>query len=57
MLRQLKTRSFRQHVASSAGLKALVVGNPDLGGWEGYSDLPGAREEAQQVAQTLRKVG
>ena len=57
MVRQLKTETFRPTPAHASGPKALVVGNPDLGGWDAFADLPGAREEATLVARVLREAG
>ncbi len=33
------------------------MGNPDLEGWSGFSDLPGARQEAQRVTTVLAGQG
>jgi len=53
LIRQLKTTHFRPHPAHATETTAFVVGNPDLGGWDKFSDLPGARQEAQKVANLL----
>ncbi|WP_068809170.1 CHAT domain-containing protein [Thauera phenolivorans] len=53
LVRQLKTASFRPQPAHAVGTSALVVGNPDLGGWDRFDDLPGARSEAHKVAALL----
>lgn len=53
MIRQLKTPMFRSRPAHAQQARALVVGHPDLEGWEQFADLPGAREEAARVAQQL----
>ena len=53
LLRQFKTPRFRPHPAHATETNALVVGNPDLAGWEVFGDLPGARQEAQKVANLL----
>lgn len=53
LIRQLKTSEFRARPAHAFEARALVVGNPDLGGWEKFDDLPGARQEAQKVATLL----
>ncbi|SFK86691.1 CHAT domain-containing protein [Azotobacter beijerinckii] len=53
LIRQLKTREFRPRPAYAFQAQALVVGNPDLDGWDKFADLPGARREAQQVATLL----
>lgn len=57
MVRQLKTPEFRPHPAHASAPTAYVVGNPDLDGWSDYPDLPGARQEAQKVAEKLRAGG
>ena len=56
-LRQLKAATFRPRPAFGAGLKALVIGHPDLEGWTKFSDLPGARREAEKAAEVLRELG
>jgi tetratricopeptide (TPR) repeat protein len=58
LLRQLKTRDFRARPAYAIGPKALVVGNPDIRQWEDkFSDLPGARREAQRVHELFSAGG
>lgn len=57
LIRQLKTPVFRERPAHAVRARALVVGNPDLNGWELFSDLPGARREAVDVAQQLGRGG
>ncbi|HWS13913.1 MAG TPA: CHAT domain-containing protein, partial [Rhodocyclaceae bacterium] len=57
MVRQLKTATFRPRPAQAQQAKALVVGNPDLGGWDQFADLQGARREAQHVAGLLAASG
>jgi CHAT domain-containing protein len=57
LVRQLKTREFRPRPAHASAPTAYVVGNPDLGGWQQFPDLPGAREEARKVATVLREAG
>ncbi|MGQ0697025.1 MAG: DUF7379 domain-containing protein [Panacagrimonas sp.] len=58
MVRQLRTPRFREHPAHAIDANAFVVGNPDLSGWEDrFSDLPGARDEAQRVAALLGACG
>jgi hypothetical protein len=44
---------FRERPVHAVEPRALVVGNPDLDGWERFSDLPGARREAVDVAAQL----
>ncbi|HEX6829382.1 MAG TPA: CHAT domain-containing protein, partial [Burkholderiales bacterium] len=53
LVRQLKTLEFRPRPAHAFKARALVVGNPDLAGWDKFSDLPGARQEAQRVIALL----
>ncbi|MET0028107.1 MAG: alpha/beta fold hydrolase [Candidatus Thiodiazotropha sp.] len=53
MIRQLKTQVFRERPRHGSGATALVIGHPDLNGWELFSELPGARQEALSVAQKL----
>jgi len=52
-IRQFRTIEFRQQPIHGFGNTALVIGNPDLGGNPDFADLPGARAEAQQVAEQL----
>ncbi|MFC0668690.1 CHAT domain-containing protein [Azotobacter chroococcum] len=53
LIRQLKTLEFRPRPAHAFEPHALVVGSPDLDGWDKFDDLPGARQEAQRVAKLL----
>ncbi len=55
LLRQLSTSNFRPQVESAGGNKALVLGDPLLEGM--HPQLPGARQEAQNVADILGKNG
>ncbi len=57
LVRQLKTTTFRAQPAHATQPTALVVGNPDLAGWDKFPDLPGARQEAQNVAALLNAHG
>ncbi len=57
LVRQLKTAQFRARPAHTVEADALVVGNPDLSGWQSFADLPGARREAQRVAELLGSGG
>ncbi|MCB1958999.1 MAG: hydrogenase small subunit, partial [Rhodocyclaceae bacterium] len=57
LVRQFKTQRFRQQPAHGSAARAFVVGNPDLGGWESFPDLPGAQKEAGEVAALLRTGG
>ncbi|MBP5996424.1 MAG: CHAT domain-containing protein [Azonexus sp.] len=56
-VRQFRTVNFRQRPVHGLGNTALVVGNPDLAGTPDFADLPGAREEARQVAEQLAAAG
>ncbi|MBS0552069.1 MAG: CHAT domain-containing protein, partial [Proteobacteria bacterium] len=53
LVRQLKSQTFRARPAHAFEARALVIGHPDLQGWDKFSDLPGAREEARRVADLL----
>lgn len=53
LIRQLKTLEFRPRPAHAFEPHALVVGSPDLDGWDKFDDLPGARQEALRVAKLL----
>ncbi len=57
MIRQRKTPRFRSHPAHAVEPKAFVVGNPDLEGSTDFSDLPGARAEAEKVLALLNASG
>lgn len=57
MVRQLKEQNFRERPVHAFEQTALVVGNPQLDGWLGFADLPGARREAQQVVALLGAAG
>jgi CHAT domain-containing protein/pimeloyl-ACP methyl ester carboxylesterase len=57
MIRQFKTSLFRERPAHAIQPHALVVGNPDLDGWDLFSDLPGARKEALSVSKQLTAGG
>ncbi|MBK9783305.1 MAG: CHAT domain-containing protein [Betaproteobacteria bacterium] len=56
-IRQFRTTEFRQQPVHGMGNTALVIGNPDLACAADFSDLPGAREEARQVAEQLANAG
>ncbi|ATE61525.1 DUF7379 domain-containing protein [Thauera sinica] len=53
LVRQLKTQTFRPRPAHAFEARALVIGHPDLQGWDKFSDLQGARDEARRVADLL----
>ena len=54
MVRQLKTPRYRPHPGHATQPRAFVVGNPNLNDWDAFSDLPGARDEANLVIGLLR---
>jgi hypothetical protein len=56
-VRQFRTAEFRQRPAHSLANTALVIGNPDLQDSPDFCDLPGARDEAQLVAEQLGAEG
>ncbi len=53
LIRQLSTRAFRDRVASTSALKALVVGDPP----SDFPPLDGAVREAEAVVRRLRAHG
>lgn len=57
LVRQLRTADFRPRPAHAFEARALVIGNPDLAGWEAFPPLPGAQHEAFKVAGLLRERG
>jgi CHAT domain-containing protein/pimeloyl-ACP methyl ester carboxylesterase len=56
MIRQLSTQERSNSIREVTGLKALVVGDPDLEDFE-LPQLPGARREAELVARLLQMHG
>lgn len=52
MIRQLETKNYRVNINSINDPTALVIGDPNLEGF--FSQLPGALEEAQKVAEIIR---
>ncbi|PKO30368.1 MAG: hypothetical protein CVU34_19360 [Betaproteobacteria bacterium HGW-Betaproteobacteria-7] len=56
-IRQFRTVDYRQRPVHGLAHTALVVGNPDLSCSVEFCDLPGAREEARQVAEQLAAAG
>lgn len=56
-IRQFRTTEFRQRPVHGLNTTALVIGNPSLAGSADFADLPGAREEARQVAEQLANHG
>lgn len=57
VVRQLKTAEFRAQPSHTADNTVFIVGNPALGGWQAFSDLPGARGEATRVDQVFAEAG
>lgn len=57
IVRQLKTSEFREQVNHTSDNSLFVVGNPNLQGWDAFSDLPGARREAEAVNTLFRGQG
>ncbi|MGC3944722.1 MAG: CHAT domain-containing protein [Chryseolinea sp.] len=55
MIRQLVTETYRLKINSVNNTKALVIGDPELGGM--ISQLPGAYKEAQVVSSLLSAEG
>ncbi len=55
LIRQLSTTAFSRTVKYTLSNTALVIGNPQTP--EEFSDLPGALEEAQEVASILSTKG
>lgn len=56
MIRQFSTFSFQERVVDVRNRQVMVIGNPsNLPA--GFSDLPGAEQEAQQVASKLEEHG
>ena len=54
LVRRLETRSYRERVRAATGNRALVIADPPS---TGLPQLDGAREEARQVVEVLRKRG
>ena len=57
IVRQLKTQEFRLRPAHTVSKTAFIVGTPNLDGWTSFSDLPGAKKEAQLVVGLLKSRG
>ncbi|MCK6408669.1 MAG: CHAT domain-containing protein [Thauera sp.] len=57
LVRQIRTANFRTRPVHADETSILLVGNPDLDGWESYPDLPGARTEAGRVAERFEAEG
>ncbi|MFM9984964.1 MAG: CHAT domain-containing protein [Flavobacteriales bacterium] len=50
-VRQLTTERYRERVIYPADNSILIIGDPDLEGWDMFDQLPGARQEAELVTQ------
>ena len=57
VVRQIRTTQYRTRPVHADEASILVVGNPDLDGWEDFPDLPGARAEASEVAECFETAG
>jgi hypothetical protein len=57
MVRQLKTAEYRIEPLHAFDNTVFVVGNPDLAGWNAFTDLPGARREAERVREVFARAG
>lgn len=56
MIRQFSTFNFQERVIDVRNKRVMVIGNP-ANAPAGFSDLPGAEQEAQQVASKLEENG
>jgi pimeloyl-ACP methyl ester carboxylesterase len=56
MIRQFSTFNFQERVVDVKNKQVMVIGNP-ANAPAGFSDLPGAEQEAQQVASKLEEHG
>jgi hypothetical protein len=56
MIRQFSTFSFQERVVDVRNKKVMVIGNP-ANAPAGFSNLPGAEQEAHQVASKLEEHG
>lgn len=56
MVRQFSTFSFQERVVDVRNRQVMVIGNP-ANAPAGFSDLPGAEQEAQQVASKFEENG
>lgn len=56
MIRQFSTFNFQERVVDVRNKKVMVIGNP-ANAPEGFSNLPGAEQEAHQVASKLEEFG
>ncbi|MBL8329099.1 MAG: CHAT domain-containing protein [Rubrivivax sp.] len=55
LVRQLKTVEYRGAPRMAAENAVLVIGDPQLSGWGAFEQLPGAEEEARQVARIFEE--
>ncbi|MES2134584.1 MAG: CHAT domain-containing protein [Bacteroidota bacterium] len=53
MIRQLSTSDYRVRINMASSNNALVIADPDLKGFPGYSQLQGARKEGALVSDML----
>jgi CHAT domain-containing protein len=51
LVRQLKTVAYRPAPLMASKTSVLVIGDPQLSGWDAFDPLPGAQAEAAQVAR------
>src|SRR5690606_13640880 len=56
MIRQFSTFNIQERVVDVRNKKVMVIGNP-ADAPEGFSNLPGAEQEAHQVASKLEEFG
>ena len=56
MIRQFSTFNFQERVVDVRNKKVMVIGNP-ANAPEGFSNLPGAEQEAHRVASKLEEKG
>jgi CHAT domain-containing protein/pimeloyl-ACP methyl ester carboxylesterase len=49
LIRQLSSLQYRERVQYAKNKKVLIIGDPELEGWEMYQQLEGARKEAETL--------
>lgn len=49
VVRQFKTDEYRAQPLAAVDPNVLIIGDPDLGGWEAFEPLEGAQREARAV--------
>jgi len=57
MIRQLSTSDSKKNIRNVLTTDALVVSDPELDGYESYSQLPGAEAEGKLVNKLLKENG